>query len=184
MKLSICIMSMWHRRHELDALLTSLDSQARSMPVEVLIALDNGRTPPGIKRNQLVAGALGEYLCFVDDDDEVHALYIEKVMDALLANPGVDAVAIRGRRITRWTPDEYVDFDFRLGSSETTTVRGTVWRSPGPLCPIRTELVRAVPFTAEPGEDLRWCEAMSERLCTLARAAEFPLYLYRFDPNK
>jgi glycosyltransferase involved in cell wall biosynthesis len=185
MKLSICVCSLYSRRAKLDELLTALITQTTSThDVEIVISMDNAATPVGAKRNQLVRAARGAYICHVDDDDLVHSTYIEKIIKAIDDNPGIDAIAIRGRRITEWS-GETVEFDYRLEGDEGVWIDNVMWRSPGHLCPIRADLVRSIPFPEiTGGEDLKWNAALKPYLATCVRAADYPLYLYRWNPNK
>jgi len=47
--------------------------------VELLYLLDNKRRPVGAKRNDLLSIAHGEYISFIDDDDEVATDYVQKI---------------------------------------------------------------------------------------------------------
>jgi hypothetical protein len=47
--------------------------------VELLYLMDNRRRSVGAKRNALLGMAEGEYLSFIDDDDEVATDYVQKI---------------------------------------------------------------------------------------------------------
>ena len=187
-KLSICICALRSRQATLFALVQKLQAQPRSDEIEILIAVDDGQMPTGNKRNRLIQVAVGEYTVHVDDDDTVSDSYVPKILTTIDANPGVDAVLIRGRR----THDGGLPlvFDYRLGAGDVTAdidEQGVLWRSPGPLCPIRTELAKALPFDAVWGaEDLTWVKRVKPYIQTVARAGapDEILYHYLFNPKK
>jgi len=60
--------------------------------VEVQLLYDNQRMSTGAKRNRLVNCARGEYISFVDDDDDVTDQYVRLIHRALRDHPGVDLV--------------------------------------------------------------------------------------------
>jgi len=59
--------------------------------VEFLYELDNGERTSGQKRQILMERALGEYVCFVDDDDDVYQSYIDRIFEGI--EKGVDVVS-------------------------------------------------------------------------------------------
>lgn len=185
-KLSICIPSLHSRSETLLDLLEQLRVQDRYDEVEVLVLADSGTGMVGDKRNRILAAAAGEYICWIDDDDEVAEDYIPKLLAAIDANPGVDAVALRGECTTG--PDKVpVLFDYRLGGREGARIGGVLWRSPGHLCPIRAPLAKSVKFPLlRIGEDLPWSAELAPLLTTCARAgdADEVLYRYRLDGKK
>lgn len=54
--------------------------------VEILICSDNGVVPSGAKRQLLSDLSSGEYICCVDDDDEVYEDYISSILQAAASN--------------------------------------------------------------------------------------------------
>lgn len=51
---------------------------------EVLCNVDSGENSSGKKRNELTAAASGEYIAFVDDDDDVSDDYVKSICDAII----------------------------------------------------------------------------------------------------
>ena len=187
-KLSICICSLHSRRRTMQAIVERLQAQPRSDEIEILIAADAGQLPTGAKRSRLLQAASGEYVVHVDDDDDVHPQYVPKILAAIDANPNVDAILIRGRRThENGAP---IVFDYKLGSGTfqgETDADGVLWRSPGPLCPIRGQLAKMLPFDGVWGEeDLSWVDKLKPHIKTAARAGEpgEVLYHYLYDPMK
>jgi len=99
MKLSILILTMRERKESLKKLKKILDPQVkpRWKDVEVLIRLDgdeDNKSSVGAKRNELLAEAQGDYVCFIDDDDEVSNTYVRDILEATKTNP--DCCSLRG----------------------------------------------------------------------------------------
>ena len=64
------------------ALYDRIEAQAKALPVEILLLLDNKQRSIGKKREALVKLAQGQYVAFVDDDDSVHAEYVQSIVHA------------------------------------------------------------------------------------------------------
>lgn len=79
---SILITAIPERYHSVQPLLHSLletQSVARRPDVELLYLMDSKRRTVGEKRNALLDMAVGEYVTFIDDDDEVSPDYVERI---------------------------------------------------------------------------------------------------------
>lgn len=83
MKLSILICSLPDRMSRAGMLIEKLCAQAVDKPVEILYLGDNKTRTTGYKRNQLLYLAGGEYVVFIDDDDEVSDDYISSLLGAI-----------------------------------------------------------------------------------------------------
>lgn len=92
-KLSILIATIGRRQHKFHNLLETLLPQTEEHPaeVEVVAYWNNGETNIGNIRQALLHEARGEYVCFIDDDDDVPEYYC----DAILAALGADYVGFR-----------------------------------------------------------------------------------------
>ena len=187
-KLSICICSLHERAQLLARLLDCLAKQHRIDECQILINIDDGQQMIGIKRNCMVQDSFGEYIVHIDDDDLVHPSYIDLVLLAIETNPDVDAIAIRGRRVDTRERVEPVLFDYRLMDPTTsnTDKLGVIWRSPGHLCPMRSDIARRTMFPEVEPEDLPWVAAVGPKIKTLARAGGegIVLYSYLWDSSK
>lgn len=181
----ILIASVWSRTDQLALLLGDLSRQAVAVasvgaPISVLVDRDDCDRPVGEKRTRLVEAATAEYVCFVDDDDEVSAFYVMSILEALAQRP--DAVgftlaysrdgvtqkpAVHSRRVERWREDEHA-----------------FWRTINHLNPVRRELaLRCMPFEPGFGED----QAYAYRLAPLLTDEVFldgpPVYHYRYSTS-
>ena len=76
----ICGVPSRLRNNLAEKLITKLEKQANGKPVEVLYFLDNKKRSIGQKRNDLLNLAKGEYITYIDDDDNVPMDYISSLL--------------------------------------------------------------------------------------------------------
>lgn len=62
--------------------------------VEVLGLFDNQKRTVGQKRNDLLGISQGEYVAFLDDDDDISNDYVQQINDAIVYNPSHPDVVI------------------------------------------------------------------------------------------
>jgi hypothetical protein len=174
--LSILVPTVPGREAKLGALLASLDRQAEVQPdVEVLVLRDARKMVIGDKRNRMIHIARGEYVVFVDDDDEVAPDYIAAIQSALESRPDLVCftVLVRGHgppKPCRYHPTyahQNLPNEYR--------------RKPNHLMAWRREMATTVEFpSVKVGEDTAWGDAMAskaEKIVTIDRV----LYTYHFD---
>lgn len=89
MKLSILTPTIPGREHQLSKLQEKITKQAGNLPVEHLCLCDNKTRSIGAKRQALVDIAQGEYVAFVDDDDDILEGYVENILEAATHGPDV-----------------------------------------------------------------------------------------------
>ena len=153
MKLSILIPSLEKRAHLLQRLLSTLEPQL-TKDIEIIKDIDKGEKKIGEKRNDLIARATGEYIAFIDDDDNVPSYYIEEILKALKTNP--DCVGFRGIMTYTNNPGRVETFNHHLGSHYYTEGL-THYRYPNHLNPMKRALVKDVKFKEiNMGEDYDW----------------------------
>jgi len=94
LKLSILVSTIPRRINTFyPALLNKLMPQIGYRPdIEVLGLFDNKKRSVGQKRNELLQLAQGEYLTFIDDDDDIAPDYVSSVIRTLYTNPTADCV--------------------------------------------------------------------------------------------
>ncbi len=85
--LSILIASVPNRRDKLDVLFNDLSKQSEPYgdDVEILVFLDNKKRSIGLKRQALLDIAKGDYVTWIDDDDQPAPDYVDKAMEVLLS---------------------------------------------------------------------------------------------------
>jgi len=81
--LSILTPAVPSRIAQLDGLCKKLAAQIDDLPAEHLVFLDNKRRSVGEKRDGLLRAARGQYVAYVDDDDDVSNDYVEEILNAI-----------------------------------------------------------------------------------------------------
>ena len=160
----------------LPALVKTLDQQAQGKPVEILAFLDNQYRSLGAKRNALAELANGEFLAFVDDDDDVSDDYVETLLDAITQHNNVDCIVFDAWVTIDGKPDRICRYGAEL---DNTNSPQTYFRRPNHVACFRTEIVRRVPredITFE--EDTRWANAVVSHVGQQIRIGRI-LYYYR-----
>jgi len=67
-------------------------AEASAAPVEIVGLQNAGERPLAEYREMLLRDARGEFLCFVDDDDQVAGDYVDQICAALRSEPAPDVV--------------------------------------------------------------------------------------------
>src|SRR5262252_6316020 len=92
----------------LPKVLNHLHQQATGKPVEILCFLDNRARTVGEKRQALLDMAGGEYIAFVDDDDDVAEDYVDRLLECIQHNRGVDVIAFDLERRLDDMPEPFI----------------------------------------------------------------------------
>lgn len=173
MILSILIPTLPERWNMLVLLLPKLKAPG----VEVLT--DNGPEPTGVKRNNLLKRAQGEYIVFVDDDDDVLNDYVNEILKALQSKP--DAVGFRGLITTNGRKRKFFIISRECGYKE--TILGYE-RYNNHLSPVKREIALKVMFKpVSYGEDYDYAFRMRRHIKTEVFIDKF-LYYYRYVSKK
>jgi glycosyltransferase involved in cell wall biosynthesis len=186
MRLSILIATMDSRRELFERLYNKIRGQVLTSglhgQVEIISERDAGRMKIGHKRNILVNRAKGDYVCFVDDDDDVSSDYVTRVVEA--TKQGKDCVGITGRIM--WHGN-WVAFVHSLQYKEYARAKdGTFLRTPNHLNPIRRSIALKHPFTCKNyGEDTDYAMSMlrASALKTETFLDDPPMYWYAPAPG-
>ena len=154
-----------------------LQEQIGTLPVEHLWLGDNCKRSIGAKRQALVDIARGQYVAFVDDDDDVSEDYVASLLEA--AQTGADVITFRQRAIYNGLESEVhfgamnQDGPFRPG--------GITLRAPWHVCAWKRSVVHGCLFgESNYGEDLVWCQQARKRIRT-AHHIDKVLHTYRHD---
>ena len=178
MKLSILIPTLHERHAYLDRLQRVLLPQVELYTGQVEVRYhDAGRAMKiGQKRNELLDQAEGDYACFVDDDDQVSANYLSRIMKALESEP--DCVTFNGWMTT--DGDNSRDFVIRLGSKYEEREK-VYYRFPNHLCPMKRERVKDVRFpNVHMAEDYAYAKEINDRRL-LKSSIHITDKLYHYD---
>jgi len=165
MQLSLLIPTLECRRDQLSRLVEGLENQVRhagrDSDVEILSYPDTGEHSIGHKRNILLGRARGDFVAFIDDDDEVSERYIELICGALEQRPEVDCLGVRGIITFRGShPCEFVN---SLRYSDVFSRHHTYYRPPDHLNPIRRAIAVRYRFPdVSYSEDFYWALQMRD----------------------
>lgn len=177
-KLSILISSLESRKNMLNHLLFILKPQIND-DTEVVISVDKGQQPIGKKRNQLIDNALGEYVCFIDDDDDVSDDYVRLILEGIDKNP--DCIGITGIITTNGKNPKRFIHSIKNDKWETCSETGNFLRYPNHLNPIRRKIVEEIKFDSNKkfGED----KCFSDRIKKMLKTEYYidqPIYYYLY----
>lgn len=180
--LSILIPTLVNRRTMRQSLVHKLYEQFKALSieglVEVIVDEDKGEKSIGTKRTDLVKRAKGEYIMFLDDDDDVADNYIESIV-AALADGDVDCVSFGGITIDQNGTGKA--FVHSLRYSEYSEDDNLYYRPPNHLNAVRKEIAVRHPFPDQNfSEDTEYSMAMVRAGALRSeRFIPYPLYLYR-----
>lgn len=157
--LSLLIPTLESRRAQFTALCDGLRRQIAAgrleSQVELLSLCDDGARPTGAKRNALLEQAAGEFVAFVDDDDEVSGDYVMRICEAIRRRPGIDCVGIKGVITFRGLHPRIFVHSIRY--SDYSSAGGVYTRPPYHLNPMRRSIAQAYRFReVYYSEDIDW----------------------------
>ncbi len=179
MKLSILIPSIPSRLDRLERIFSKINSQIKGREVEILVFIDNKQRSIGLKRDALVQMSKGDYIAFVDDDDDVTDIYIDEMLKG--CESGKDVICfwqtanIEGKQ-------GLIDFDLSNLNREF-KANQTTPRKPYHICGWRGELARKHRFPdLMYDEDRQWCEYLWKEAKTQYKIGKV-LHIYYFDKD-
>jgi glycosyltransferase involved in cell wall biosynthesis len=176
--LTICIPTLPDRLHHLNNMMAQLTPQLTD-EVQVLTD-DRSRTvPTGVKRNDMYFEALGQYVCSVDDDDEISSVYISELLKYIKEHK-TDCVTFNGWMTTNGAAR--VDWSIKLGEKYEARKDDDgvtrYYRFPNHLVPIKKSIAVQVKFPPiTQGEDYAWACKIQPFLKT---SVHIPLQLYHY----
>ena len=185
-RLSILITTLESRKALFDRLYAELarqvDAAATDGEVEILVERDAGQASTGAKRNLLLERAAGDFVVYVDDDDDVHERYVSLILDALRTGNELDSLGIEGEITFRGKRTERFVMSNRYREYAWTGERYV--RPPHHLNPIRREIATRYRFEeADHHEDSDW----AMRICrdrVLEREVMVEGVLYRYNARR
>ena len=178
-RISLLVCSLESRHRELRHLKNCLAPQLTDA-VELLVNVDRGQKTIGLKRNELLEEASGEYIAFIDDDDLVSDDYVEKILTAVESNP--DCCGMEG--IVTFNGQNPRRFVHSLRYREWFERDGVYYRNPNHLSPVKRELALQVGF---PEKNYWEDRDYSARLLHLLNREVYimgPIYYYLYVKQK
>lgn len=183
MRLSVLICTIKERKPKFDILMSELERLRNGNPeIEILSECDNREMTIGAKRNLLMSRAVGDYVCFVDDDDWIDSEYFIKILQAIESDP--DCVQLIGMMNTD---------GFNLKRFEHSILHGSYfernniyYRYPNHLNPIRREIAERFKFPENNfGEDTNWATQVRDSgLLQREEPTDKVIYHYRYSSRK
>jgi glycosyltransferase involved in cell wall biosynthesis len=187
MILSILISSLFSRQTRCRSLAEFIDNQIEDLmlndDIEVLIFPDNKEWKVGEKRNLLLEKSIGDYICFVDDDDWVSDDYIKLIVEGI-KNNDVDCIGFKGM----YNADnrDIKEFIHSIKYNKYYEDANYYYRPPNHLNPIKRDIAIKYKFpTINFGEDTDW----AMQICNSGELKkehyiDKVLYYYNFISNK
>ncbi len=190
MKLSILIPTLFSRKKKSDFLcsyISNLIDMYRlikniDIDVEILCHRDNGEATIGQKRNELLGMAKGEYLCFIDDDDQISSNYIALLFEAIQTNP--DCCSLNGIITTNGNNPQ--NFIHSLKYKNWFEENGVYYRPPNHLNCIKASIAKQFLFPdISNGEDKDWSMQIAESgILKTEYEIKETIYFYDYISNK
>ena len=179
-KLSILTPTIPGREKQLAELQAKIEAQAGTLPVEHLCFCDNKKRPIGAKRQALVDIARGDYVAFVDDDDDILPGYVEGIVNAMEFGP--DVITFKQQAIYN---GQKCEIEFGINQADERFQNGgQIKRGPWHVCAWRREPVRYCLFPeTNYGEDFGWVQQARLRIKTGKHIDEV-LHVYRHDEHQ
>ena len=187
MKLSILILSLTKRLHHLTNLLAILKPQLIENEVELILEIDEGQQTIGEKRNSAMKRATGDYVCYIDDDDEVANNYVELILNAIKNDP--DCCSLTGVYTVDGKNHETFKHSILYSEWRTNThpnAEVKYERYPNHLNVIRKSIAEKYSFApVNHGEDQDWSTRINKDrvLIQEAQIGEC-IYYYKYVSNK
>ena len=163
-------------------LFNGLTDQARGKSVQILYLGDNKSMNVGTKRNKLLSIADGEFISFVDDDDQVSDDYVDTLLRYSEFN--IDCVTIGvdyyqdNRNVKVYNYDFKMDINFR---DEKTGIP-TAGRMPNHLCLWKKSIATRIKFPEiNLSEDRIWAENQILLGYQIEHRFNKIIYTYKFN---
>jgi len=131
----------------------------------------------GTKRNKLLQQAKGEYIVFIDDDDQISHDYVSKILQA--CKSGFDCIGISGIITTNGSDKRQWHISKDYGRWYTGN-DGTYFRTPNHISPVKRELALQAGFPEISfGEDAEYSRRLLPLLKTETKV-EGNIYHYDY----
>jgi len=184
-KLSILIPTLKSRFKTLKLQVDRIEYQRQQKPVQLLWLGDNKSITVGTKRNLLLDISMGEYVCFVDDDDIVSANYVESILKAIEDNPTKKVFTFLGEQNDNGTPTCDFRYSIEYGRNHKRKIDGKEWKVmlPDHLCIWKKDIIKERFPNKQLGEDHDFAQLMTKHY-TKEDEFEINECLYFYDYNR
>ena len=184
MLLSILIPIHESHAEQAKKLTDKLKAQSEGEEVEVIPYLNKGEKTKGYYRNELMDWAKGEYLCFVDADDEVSDDYVMSLLAGISYSP--DCCSLRGNYFENGRFDGVFEHSIKYNEWKTTTNFVKYERNPNHLNCIKSSIAKQFKFRElNHGEDYNWSmDVFNSGLLKKEYYIDRTLYFYNYISKK
>lgn len=179
--LTILIPTLPVREKYLTRLVDQLLDQRKDYPITIQVDSDTD-CQIGTKRNKMMAGATGDYVAWIDDDDRISDRYLELIMKGIKTKPThcslVGEITFNGQR-----PQKFIhSTDYTSMYEED----GIFYRPPNHLNTIRRDLAIQCPFPDwNFSEDSNFCfQLQAKGFLTNEYKIHETIYFYDFIQDK
>lgn len=182
-KLSILIPTVPGREHFMDRIMDQVGKQAASWPeVEIVWSIGLHSVSIGMRRNELMTRAAGDYICFIDDDDRIADNYIELIMAGIATSP--DCCSLNGVITTDGKDPK--PFKHSIDYASMYERDGVYYRPPNHLNTVRASIAKQMTFPDwQRSEDSNYCfQLQASGLLKVEYKIEPVLYYYDYVSDK
>ena len=149
--LSVCIPTLPERIQMFQTLWDRLQGLVKTAPFEIELIAQSGDDTTGKKRNDLIYEAKGDYVVFIDDDDQVSDDYFLVMEEGI--KQGVDCIRLNGKYSFNGSYQK--NFHCSLTYTQWGDETAFAYRPPCHLNPIKTSIMKRFPFQdTSVGEDV------------------------------
>lgn len=190
LKFSILMLTIPSRTDVCRTLIEKLENQIGDREdVEIINLMDNKSLHIFEKRNHLLDIARGEWLAFLDDDDDISDDYIDVIMKTLEENPNTDLVAFNQQC---WLDGVSCRVFFDLNNPHENCIRISkteykdTKRPPYHMCVWRSSIAKSEIFksaysqTGQSCEDIDWLVRLYPKVREQTKIDDY-LHIYRYD---
>lgn len=184
-KLSVLIATITERRFLFNQLERYLQRQIRlnnlTGKVEILSECDNKQMSIGSKRQRLLERAQGEFIVFLDDDDEPYDHYLKYIVAAIENNSGIDCIGIAIDMTTNGKNKQRCCHSLKYPEWKEKVDGWDYVRNVTHFNPIRRDLALQVGFEdMRFGEDHKYSNSVT-KLCKKEIYITDPVFHYRYS---
>lgn len=134
----------------------------------------------GVKRQRLLDNSKGEYIVFVDDDDDISDNYVKAILDAVKSKP--DCIGIKGIMTTDGLLEK--EWEISKDYQHWNEKNGVYYRHTNHISPVKREIALSVGFPAKNhGEDYDYSMGLKGKLKTEV-CIEGKIYHYKYVSRK
>jgi glycosyltransferase involved in cell wall biosynthesis len=163
-------------------LLSQAEKLVNPKDVEILCFIDNKTRSIGYKRESLVYISRGDFVAFVDDDDDIEDIYVEKAIDAITNNPDVDVITFKEKVFLNDQGPYHLTFQLGYPKNDSVLEKDAK-RPPWHSCFWKRKLAQKYHFpNLMIEEDWAWCSQLNAAAKTSYHIDEF-MKIYRWNEN-